>query len=123
MQIHDEVFTEQLTWGRVRVRHIGSRLVTTIRFPDYVFANCIDRTSRFFSRACNYPEKWSSNQQRTTSCKPKSTQAPVDASTRGSAYGQSHTRDISSPLRMCNALCVLFSPAPTARFISAMMPM
>lgn len=44
-----------------------------------------------FSRACNYPEKWSSNQQGTTSCKPKSTQAPANASTTGSAYGQSHT--------------------------------
>jgi uncharacterized protein YyaL (SSP411 family) len=44
-----------------------------------------------FSRACNYPEKWSSNQQGTTSCKSKSTLAPADASTTGSAYGQSHT--------------------------------
>ena len=44
-----------------------------------------------FSRACNYSEKWSSKQQGTTSCKPKSTQAPADASTTGSAYGQSHT--------------------------------
>jgi hypothetical protein len=44
-----------------------------------------------FSRACNYPEKWSSNEQGTTSCKSKSTLAPADASTTGSAYGQSHT--------------------------------
>jgi hypothetical protein len=44
-----------------------------------------------FSRACNYPEKWSSNRQGTTSCKSKSTLAPADASTTGSAYGQSHT--------------------------------
>ena len=44
-----------------------------------------------FSRACNYPEKWSSNRQGTTSCKSNSTLAPADASTTGSAYGQSHT--------------------------------
>jgi uncharacterized protein YyaL (SSP411 family) len=44
-----------------------------------------------FSRACNYPEKWSSKRQGTTSSKSKSTLAPADASTTGSAYGQSHT--------------------------------
>jgi hypothetical protein len=81
-----------------------------------------------FSRACNYPEKWSSNRQGTTSCKSKSTLAPADASTTGSAYGQSHTPEYLVAAQNVHRfvrpfLCVLFSPAPTARFLSARMPM
>jgi hypothetical protein len=61
-----------------------------------------------FSCACKYPEKWSSNQQGTTSCKPKRTQAPADASTTGSAYGQSHTPEYLVAAQNVLALCVLF---------------
>ena len=68
------------------------------------------------SRACNYPEKWSSNRQGTTSCKPKSTQAPADASTTGSAYGQSHTPEYLVAAQNVHRFVRTFLTSPDGAF-------
>src|SRR5258708_8509269 len=70
-----------------------------------------------FSRACNYPEKWSSNQQGTTSCKSKSTLAPADASTTGSAYGQSHTPEYLAAAQNVHRFVRTFLASPDGAFL------
>jgi hypothetical protein len=69
-----------------------------------------------FLRACNYPEKWSSNQQGTTSCKSKSTLAPADASTTGSAYGQSHTPEYLAAAQNVHRFVRPFLTSPDGAF-------
>jgi uncharacterized protein YyaL (SSP411 family) len=68
------------------------------------------------SRACNYPEKWSSNQRGTTSCKPKSTQAPANASTTGRAYGQSHTPEYLAAAQNVHRFVRTFLTSPDGAF-------